>query len=93
MINVICFVHAEIKEEEEKKKKMGEQMKTSSSSSLKCNVNDKVNNSVTLWEIIVASGVVFGFGIGLSIVYLTMPVSDYSFLKLPRTLQDLRILR
>ncbi|WOG90084.1 hypothetical protein DCAR_0209325 [Daucus carota subsp. sativus] len=72
---------------------MGEQMKTSSSSSLKCNVNDKVNNSVTFWEIAVASGVVFGFGIGLSIVYLTMPVSDYSFLKLPRTLQDLRILR
>ncbi|KAK1379099.1 Inositol 1,3,4-trisphosphate 5/6-kinase family protein [Heracleum sosnowskyi] len=32
----------------------------------------------------------FGF---LLCVYLTMPASDYSFLKLPKTLQDLQILR
>lgn len=77
---------------------MGEQIKTSSSSSSSMNCN--VNNSLTcpkfplaFWEIAVASGIVLGFGLALSSVYLTMPVSDYSFLKLPRTLNDLRILR
>ncbi|KAF2586603.1 hypothetical protein F2Q70_00034496 [Brassica cretica] len=40
-----------------------------------------------------ASGVVLGFLVGLLCVYLTMPQSDYSFLKLPRNLQDLQILR
>lgn len=44
-------------------------------------------------EILVACGVVLGFVFGLLGVYLTMPASDYSFLKLPRTLQDLQILR
>ncbi|URD99941.1 NAD dependent epimerase/dehydratase family [Musa troglodytarum] len=33
------------------------------------------------------------FGVGLAGLYLSMPASDYSFLKLPRTLEDIRILR
>ncbi|ONK55802.1 uncharacterized protein A4U43_C10F1130 [Asparagus officinalis] len=37
--------------------------------------------------------VVLGFGLGLFGVYLSMPASDYSFLKLPRTLEELQILR
>ncbi|PPR86082.1 hypothetical protein GOBAR_AA34603 [Gossypium barbadense] len=37
--------------------------------------------------------VVMGFVLGLGGVYLTMPASDYSFLKLPRSLEDLHILR
>ncbi|KAK1374991.1 SNARE associated Golgi protein family [Heracleum sosnowskyi] len=75
---------------------MEKQIKTSSSSSSSMNGNVKNNSStfpLAFWEIAVASGVVLGFCIALSTVYLTMPVSDYSFLKLPRTLNDLRILR
>ncbi|KAK4761639.1 hypothetical protein SAY87_029523 [Trapa incisa] len=37
--------------------------------------------------------VLLSFASGLLGVYLTMPASDYSFLKLPRTLDDLQILR
>ncbi|GFQ06606.1 uncharacterized membrane protein at4g09580 [Phtheirospermum japonicum] len=48
---------------------------------------------LSVWEVTVASGVVLGFLLGLVGVYLTMPASDYSFLKLPRSLQDLQILR
>ncbi|CAA0841864.1 SNARE associated Golgi protein family [Striga hermonthica] len=48
---------------------------------------------LTAWEVTVASGVVLGFLFGLVGLYLTMPASDYSFLKLPRSLQDLQILR
>ncbi|MCE5166162.1 hypothetical protein HAX54_015220 [Datura stramonium] len=48
---------------------------------------------LTFWEISMASGVVLSFVLGLSCVYLTMPASDYSFLKLPRTLEDLQILK
>ncbi|KAL2901306.1 hypothetical protein RDABS01_028863 [Bienertia sinuspersici] len=48
---------------------------------------------LTLWEISAASGVVIAYALGLLGVYLTMPSSDYSFLKLPRTLEDLQILR
>jgi len=48
---------------------------------------------LTLWEISAASGVVLAFVLGLLGVYLTMPASDYSFLKLPQTLEDLQILR
>ncbi|KAL0296346.1 UNVERIFIED_CONTAM: putative membrane protein [Sesamum radiatum] len=48
---------------------------------------------LTVWEVTVASGVVLGFVFGLVGVYLTMPASDYSFLKLPRSLEDLQILR
>ncbi|CAL9755811.1 uncharacterized membrane protein At4g09580-like [Musa acuminata AAA Group] len=41
-----------------------------------------------------AATVVFAiFGVGLAGLYLSMPASDYSFLKLPRTLEDIRILR
>uniref|UniRef100_A0A1D1XSS5 Putative membrane protein At4g09580 n=1 Tax=Anthurium amnicola TaxID=1678845 RepID=A0A1D1XSS5_9ARAE len=45
------------------------------------------------WEVAAAGGVVASFGLGLLGVYLSMPASDYSFLKLPRTLEDLQILR
>ncbi|KAL3621712.1 hypothetical protein CASFOL_034372 [Castilleja foliolosa] len=48
---------------------------------------------LTAWEVTVASGVVLDFFLGLVGLYLTMPASDYNFLKLPRTLQDLQILR
>ncbi|KAL6176025.1 hypothetical protein ACLB2K_052661 [Fragaria x ananassa] len=48
---------------------------------------------LNFWEVTVASTVVLGFLFGLLGVYLTMPASNYSFLKLPRTLQDLQILR
>ncbi|KAK4400490.1 putative membrane protein [Sesamum angolense] len=48
---------------------------------------------LTVWEVTLASGVVLGFVFGLVGVYLTMPASDYSFLKLPRSLEDLQILR
>ncbi|XVF13651.1 hypothetical protein REPUB_Repub08aG0226200 [Reevesia pubescens] len=48
---------------------------------------------LTFWEVTVASTVVMGFVLGLIGVYLTMPASDYSFLKLPRSLEDLQILR
>lgn len=48
---------------------------------------------LTFWEMAAASGVVLGFGVGLSCVYLTMPHSDYSFLKLPRNLNDIQTLR
>ena len=49
--------------------------------------------SLSFWEVTTASGVVLGFFVCLLCVYLTMPQSDYSFLKLPRNLQDLQILR
>ncbi|XP_073131020.1 uncharacterized membrane protein At4g09580 [Henckelia pumila] len=48
---------------------------------------------LTMWEVMAVSGVVLGFVLGLLGLYLTMPASDYSFLKLPRTLEDLQILR
>ena len=48
---------------------------------------------LTFWEMAAASGVVLSFVLGLIGVYLTMPESDYSFLKLPRSLEDLQILR
>ncbi|XVF52003.1 hypothetical protein PTKIN_Ptkin04bG0230400 [Pterospermum kingtungense] len=48
---------------------------------------------LSFWEVTVASTVVMGFVLGLVGVYLTMPASDYSFLKLPRSLEDLQILR
>ncbi|EEF34726.1 conserved hypothetical protein [Ricinus communis] len=62
--------------------------------------NNKKNEGIygsgfplSFWEVTVAATVVFGFVVGLLGVYLTMPPSDYSFLKLPRSLQDLQILR
>lgn len=48
---------------------------------------------LTFWEMTVAAGVVVGFVLGIFVVYMTMPASDYSFLKLPRSLEDLQILR
>ncbi|KAF5815831.1 putative SNARE associated golgi family protein [Helianthus annuus] len=76
---------------------------SSSSSSMRTheyNGNKQVNSSslsskfpLTCWEIAGASGVVLTFALGLLGVYLTLPDSDYSFLKLPRTLEDLHILR
>jgi len=48
---------------------------------------------LSFWETTVASTVALIFAAGLIGVYLTMPDSDYSFLKLPRTIQDLRLLR
>ncbi|CAM8982977.1 unnamed protein product [Rhodiola kirilowii] len=44
-------------------------------------------------EMMVASGVLLSFGVGLLVVYSTLPDSDYSFLKLPHNLEDLQILR
>ncbi|VVB12692.1 unnamed protein product [Arabis nemorensis] len=49
--------------------------------------------NLSFLEVMTASGVVLGFLVGLVCVYLTMPQSDYSFLKLPRNLEDLQILR
>ncbi|KAG9142683.1 hypothetical protein Leryth_005445 [Lithospermum erythrorhizon] len=48
---------------------------------------------LSFFEVMVACGVVLGFASGLIGVYLTLPTSDYSFLKLPRSLQDLQILK
>lgn len=48
---------------------------------------------LTFWEVSVAVSVVISFVLGLFCVYLTMPASDYSFLKLPKSLEDLQILR
>ncbi|KAF8032551.1 hypothetical protein BT93_D1454 [Corymbia citriodora subsp. variegata] len=45
------------------------------------------------WELAMAALVVMGFVLGLAGVYLTMPASDYSFLRLPRSLEDLQILK
>ena len=53
----------------------------------------KAKFPLSFWEVTVASMVVIGFVLGLIGVYLTMPASDYSFLKLPRSLEDLQILR
>ncbi|KAJ8460346.1 hypothetical protein OPV22_033272 [Ensete ventricosum] len=44
-------------------------------------------------EVAAATGVLASYMVGLVGLYLTMPTSDYRFLKLPRTLEDLRILR
>ncbi|CAM8992356.1 unnamed protein product [Rhodiola kirilowii] len=48
---------------------------------------------LTFWEMMLASGVLLSFVVGLLGVYFTLPDSDYSFLKLPRNLEDLQILR
>lgn len=57
--------------------------------------NVKVGSKFPLsfWELTMASLVIMGFVLGLAGVYLTMPDSDYSFLRLPRSLEDLHILR
>ncbi|KAJ7943845.1 SNARE associated Golgi protein family [Quillaja saponaria] len=43
---------------------------------------------LSCWEMTAASTVVLGFLLGLIRVYLTMPESDYSFLKIPRSLME-----
>ncbi|KAK9052833.1 hypothetical protein SSX86_029463 [Deinandra increscens subsp. villosa] len=48
---------------------------------------------LTFWETAGAFGVILGFAIVLVGMYLSLPDSDYSFLKFPRTLEDLRVLR
>jgi hypothetical protein len=45
-----------------------------------------------VWEAALGAGVAAAFAAGLVGVYLSMPDSDYSFLKLPRDLQELQIL-
>ncbi|KAK2994195.1 hypothetical protein RJ640_017815 [Escallonia rubra] len=70
---------------------MEEEVVGSTSSSSSSSSSSKF--PLTFWEVTAAGGVVLGFVVGLLGVYLTMPASDYSFLKLPRTLEDLQILR
>ncbi|XP_057448645.1 uncharacterized membrane protein At4g09580 [Lotus japonicus] len=48
---------------------------------------------LSYWEAAVASTVAVGFLSSILCVYLTMPDSDYSFLKFPHTLEDLKLLR
>jgi hypothetical protein len=45
-----------------------------------------------VWEAVLLAGVAAVFAAGMAGVYVSMPHSDYSFLKLPRNLQDLRVL-
>lgn len=48
---------------------------------------------LTRWEFAAALGVFVVFSTGLICVYLTMPAAEYSKLKLPRTIADLRLLK
>ncbi|CAL5188481.1 unnamed protein product [Lathyrus oleraceus] len=48
---------------------------------------------LSFFEATVASTVALSFIVGLLGVYLTLPDSDYSFLKRPRSLHDLQLLR
>ncbi|EEF35551.1 conserved hypothetical protein [Ricinus communis] len=47
----------------------------------------------TRWEFAAAIGVFFVFSTGLFCIYITMPISVYDNLKLPRTVSDLRLLK
>lgn len=58
-----------------------------------CKENVEGRFPLTFWEVAGASAVVGAFVLGLVCVYFTMPASDYSFLKLPRSLEDIQILR
>ena len=69
-----------------------EHVMTSSSSDDKKKMKES-KFPLTFLEVAGASGVVLFFAFGLAGVYLTLPESDYSFLKLPRTIEDLHILR
>ncbi|KAL9242686.1 hypothetical protein vseg_016663 [Gypsophila vaccaria] len=62
---------------------------------IKKNNNEKkgTKNGIKMWEITAAIGVIIAYVIGLLAVYLTMPSSDYTFLKFPRSLDDLQILK
>ncbi|KAL6979894.1 hypothetical protein U1Q18_021550 [Sarracenia purpurea var. burkii] len=81
-------------EEKEVEKQIGASSNVNSDAS-PINISDSTSAKfpLTFWEMAVASGVVSSFVVGLLGVYLTMPASDYSFLKLPRNLEDLQILR
>ncbi|KAG1362026.1 putative membrane protein [Cocos nucifera] len=59
----------------------------------KGNGNGASKFPLSRWELAAAATVLALFGVGLIGVYLSMPASDYSFLKLPRTLEELQILR
>ncbi|KAK1436314.1 hypothetical protein QVD17_02093 [Tagetes erecta] len=101
--NFLSFILSSHCKEEKKHNKMEKQhhLHTSSSSASITSSND--NNSkgdikqskfpLTFVEMAGASGVVLFFAVGLAGVYLTLPDSDYSFLKLPKTIEDLHILR
>ena len=58
-----------------------------------CKENVEGRFPLTFWEVAGASAVVGTFVLGLACVYFTMPASDYSFLKLPRSLEDIQTLR
>ncbi|TQD80908.1 hypothetical protein C1H46_033535 [Malus baccata] len=45
------------------------------------------------WELAAALTVVVVFSTGLSYIYMTMPAAEYSKLKLPRTIVDLRLIK
>lgn len=71
----------------------GNNGKGGSSGVVVVNESESAKFPLSFWEIGVATSVVLGYALGLGCVYLTMPPSDYSFLKLPRNLEDLQILR
>ena len=89
--------------EEESDSMEQEQLGTCSSSISMAPIDDsnmrKIKQSshskfpLTFLELAGASCVFLCFAVGLTGVYLTLPDSDYSFLKLPRTIEDLHILR
>lgn len=54
--------------------------------------NRPVSSSLRM-EVATALGVLAMFVIGILGVYLSLPDSDYSFLKLPRSLEDIQLLR
>ncbi|PKA55712.1 putative membrane protein [Apostasia shenzhenica] len=49
--------------------------------------------ALSWWEIAGGLGVAASFALGLLSVYFSMPPTDYSFLKIPRTIEELQILR
>ncbi|XP_027149807.1 uncharacterized membrane protein At4g09580-like isoform X1 [Coffea eugenioides] len=56
-------------------------------------VGEGVIFPLSRWEVMAGLGVFLLFSVGLGCIYLTMPAADYSKLKLPRTLSDLRMLK
>ncbi|KAL4570470.1 hypothetical protein LXL04_026125 [Taraxacum kok-saghyz] len=107
VIMVLTYV-IRIKEEEFNSMEQQWQVETTSNNSSSCSSSVVSNDnrkiiakpsalpSKFLWtngEMASATAVVLGFAVSLVGVYLSMPDSDYSFLKLPRTLEDLHVLR
>lgn len=71
-------------------------IETKSLSSMRIDDKNEVKSAkfpLTVYEIAGGFGVVLCFAVGLIGVYVTLPDSDYSFLKFPKTLADLHILR